>query len=641
MDPPAGLPSGMLLLLAACNGDPAYDTLSHADALLSTGSLDFGTLAFGDSSEATFTVENGGDVPLGLGSVHIDGGNLDNWSVVPEEVECAVDGVLQPGCVQTFRVTLDAVDLGEIWGSVAVETVTTEGEDVRTRGNADPDDAVGFVLLHAVSVLDQGRINLSPRTLDFGSVWPGDHATETITVQNVGEGVLALYTPIPEGCSDEFSFKESWQFGAELASGGTAAVQVTFTPVDFDGSTCSVVVASDDAGFPGLDVFMQGNRSLPVDNSRPTVGILSPQALDLIPGSSLEVLIELGDAEQPPSSLQCTIVSANLLHTTLASCRPDDDTGLVTVQVQTNGFPDGTDTLQVIALDDHGVAGMATIPLLMDIDRPADDGDGDGYGAEDCDDGDLLIYPYAAEQEDGLDNDCDSRIDEGTDLVDDDLDGISEAEGDCNDANDDSYPGALEFSDGEDNDCDGQVDEGTPSVDDDGDGAALDDCDDEDPLVYPNAPERCNEVDDDCDGKVDDDCAGSPDPLLVTRAQAVPSAVAPGGSSQVSMTVVDDQALTWSWTATDGVLSDETAEVTTWKAGAELGEVTVTGRATDLDGNEVWAFALITVMEQDDLDGIVVAADSDAEGCSSAPSSAPTSAGLALALVATLAGRRR
>ena len=59
------------------------------------------------------------------------------------------------------------------------------------------------------------------------------------------------------------------------------------------------------------------------------------------------------------------------------------------------------------------------------------DADGDGYGdAVDCSDGDPTSYPDAVELEDGLDNDCDGIVDEGTDLYDDDRDGTYNADDD-------------------------------------------------------------------------------------------------------------------------------------------------------------------------------------------------------------------
>ena len=78
---------------------------------------------------------------------------------------------------------------------------------------------------------------------------------------------------------------------------------------------------------------------------------------------------------------------------------------------------------------------------------------------------------------DSTDNDCDGVADEsddGSDLpsrTDSDGDGYTPAEGDCDDTRGDVYPGAREANDGVDNDCDGRVDAGgTGRYDLDGDG---------------------------------------------------------------------------------------------------------------------------------------------------------------------------
>ena len=131
--------------------------------------------------------------------------------------------------------------------------------------------------------------------------------------------------------------------------------------------------------------------------------------------------------------------------------------------------------------------------------------------AEDCDDGD--------------DNDLDGDIDcDDTDCwtesmcCDADGDNVrAEACGgtDCDDSDDTVYTGAPEdggagddSGDGLDNDCDDIVDEGTNAYDDDGDGYSEDegDCDDGDPAVHPGAEEiEGNGVDDDCDDSTSDD----------------------------------------------------------------------------------------------------------------------------------------
>ena len=168
------------------------------------------------------------------------------------------------------------------------------------------------------------------------------------------------------------------------------------------------------------------------------------------------------------------------------------------------------------------------------------DEDGDGFGAglpvvtcdgpgfaatgDDCDDILDTIYPGAPETVNGRDDDCDMRIDNGTDAFDDDNDGFCEVgpcvgglpDGDCADADDTRYPGALEALDGVDQDCDGVADNNNPATDDDMDGycevgpcvtGALGDgdCADADDTRYPGAPEVTNGIDDNCNGAIDDD----------------------------------------------------------------------------------------------------------------------------------------
>lgn len=162
----------------------------------------------------------------------------------------------------------------------------------------------------------------------------------------------------------------------------------------------------------------------------------------------------------------------------------------------------------------------------------------------DCDDGDPAIHPWTREQADGLDNNCNGKVDEGFVEVpfyrDVDRDGFGDPdrsrmatrrpEGyvannlDCNDASAGIYPDAVEVSDGMDNDCDGAIDEGGTRYyrDVDGDGygttpgsmVSLEpvpgfvtddgDCDDNNSEIFPGAQERFDSVDNDCDGAIDE-----------------------------------------------------------------------------------------------------------------------------------------
>ena len=174
------------------------------------------------------------------------------------------------------------------------------------------------------------------------------------------------------------------------------------------------------------------------------------------------------------------------------------------------------------------------------------DEDGDGFGDDttsvvqcdmpegyvatggDCRDKDAKYYPGAEESDctDPEDYNCDGSVG----YADTDGDGIAACV-ECDDSNAAVFPGATELCNGIDDNCDSAIDEDSAAdaatwyadVDGDAYGDALvptlacsqpssyvdnaDDCDDSAAMVYPGATESCNDVDDDCDGTVDEDDA--------------------------------------------------------------------------------------------------------------------------------------
>lgn len=136
------------------------------------------------------------------------------------------------------------------------------------------------------------------------------------------------------------------------------------------------------------------------------------------------------------------------------------------------------------------------------------------------------VAPVAEICGDGLDNDCNGGIDDTRDwYADADGDGYGNPAvltiacaqpagfvgnpDDCDDANNQVNPGAAEICDGIDNNCDGRVDEGC-FLDSDGDGVPDPlDCAPFDPTIYPGAVERCGDgIDNNCNGQIDENCGG-------------------------------------------------------------------------------------------------------------------------------------
>jgi len=159
------------------------------------------------------------------------------------------------------------------------------------------------------------------------------------------------------------------------------------------------------------------------------------------------------------------------------------------------------------------------------------DQDGFTEAQGDCNDGPLSVDPSAASVSpgaveicDGLDNDCDGQL-MGAE-VDSDLDGyvtcwpppdsLTALEGgDCDDTQNAVNPSGSEVANGVDDDCNGLVDDGTSNFDDDGDGVsesgpdgnlsttADNDCDDSDPGNFPGNTEVCDGLDNNCNGVAD------------------------------------------------------------------------------------------------------------------------------------------
>jgi len=215
------------------------------------------------------------------------------------------------------------------------------------------------------------------------------------------------------------------------------------------------------------------------------------------------------------------------------------------------------------------------------------DGDGDGFGAgpgsslcanpgvgystlnTDCNDASAAVNPAATEVCNGIDDDCNSLVDDGltfiTYYVDGDGDGFGAGPGsslcanpgvgystvntDCNDASAGVNPAATEVCNLIDDDCDASIDEGF-DVDGDGYTSCNGDCDDNNNTINPGATELCNGIDDNCNGLTDDNVPALPNVGAISGTAA---ACLPGlsGSTVYSVAPVSG-ATTYSWSVPAG-----------------------------------------------------------------------------------------
>ena len=164
-----------------------------------------------------------------------------------------------------------------------IEEPDEEGDDSNTAFTPsfyrDPVHFKEIVLLSGSTSLGSGRIKVTPRSLDFGHRWTGESVTKQITIDNIGNGDLEVGTPeLGSGCDpEEFSIDVSAMDsdGIVPAEHGTL-FEVTFTPSDLGGRSCSLIVPSADVNSPEVEVRLKANIGDDPTNEAPSINLISP-----------------------------------------------------------------------------------------------------------------------------------------------------------------------------------------------------------------------------------------------------------------------------------------------------------------------------------------------------------------------------
>lgn len=481
----------LLSSLAGCVTEVGGLIAAPWDLIPRPAELDFGTLAVGSESTAVVTLVNEGPGGASVGQILVaaQAGAAfslpENWS-----------GDIGPLSDHDVSVTFHPDEEGTYEDHLIVTVLGT-----------------GDVSTVEIPILGQAvnsAIRAWPAVLDFGPVEVGDTVARSLTLQNMTDAEIEISSWLVDGESG-FSVQaplECTTFPCPIPGDGTIALSVRYEASSTDIAEGTLHLFGPDAVDYGVSIELRANDcegsadpgwdgdedGVTVcggdcddteDNARPGL-IETPDLMDNDCDGLVDEGTELGDDDGDGFSEaegDCNDTSA--------------DTYIGATEIA-NGFDDDCDG---------------------DVDEgtSADDGDNDGYTppAGDCVDTDASIYPGAPETVDGWDDDCDGLIDETTPAYDDDGDGYCDdpttcitpwIPGDCNDGDPGANPGQTEVVNGVDDDCDGTVDNGTPVSDNDGDGYAGigGDCDDANPNTYPGAPEIADAADNDCDSAVDE-----------------------------------------------------------------------------------------------------------------------------------------
>lgn len=350
------------------------------------------------------------------------------------------------------------------------------------------------------------------KTVNDGTLCLGDTTSFRITVQNSGSTAAS---PTAVTVRDLFP-STGLSINSSNASAGSysAATGIWNVGTMLPGASETLVinVTAIDSGLFVNTAFSDkypGDSNAANDTSRATVQVFAPQVVALPPVTACgsytlpwgPVVTTSGTYISTYPSVVTGCDSTITLNVTITAVSPEVCNGL---DDDCNGLVDDGLTYSTYYTDDDN-DGYGAGPGVSLCSNP---GPGFATTPGDCDDNNAAINPGAAEQCNGIDDDCDGQIDEG-------------------------LTGQTYYTDA---DGDGYGDENATGISScvpiPGSATNNDDCNDNNIAINPGATEICNGIDDDCDGQVDEETGDPLGSISGTGIACVPLA---GGSATFSV----------------------------------------------------------------------------------------------------------
>ncbi|MDP2305008.1 MAG: choice-of-anchor D domain-containing protein [Pseudomonadota bacterium] len=240
----------LFLLLAACSenefiakdGDvPEVIDEGGPDIVVTPESIDFGEVAWNGEGVATLTIGNVGTTGLQLDrlSLAVATGAV-SWTALPSPP-------VRPGNEVDVVVTWTPDGPGAMSNQLLIDS-------------DDPDEAQVSVPISGV--VPYGEILVEPATYDFGTVQVGSTATTTVTVSNVGAGLLTIDEWTYAATDTDLGIIDAGDLGAlpaQLPPGASIDVVVQYAPSGDGGDEGSFSLSSNDPDRPSTGAQQFGN----------------------------------------------------------------------------------------------------------------------------------------------------------------------------------------------------------------------------------------------------------------------------------------------------------------------------------------------------------------------------------------------